>query len=235
MRSFTMHWGAAGGGWTPDQPPELILETLEQSPFVPLTAATQMDVNFLGRWQPYNREAAATALQRGKEPTLRLRIQPAQPENPSLTCYVSPGVIRSMVNWSVDEERMRGQDPEAILAWLRFVATCWPHFTDGSAQGAFDMRRFTEQHQLPSPPKPLMLGWAHLLTPDVVAYNYESIDVFLQAPAYRVRKLTDSGLFELVVYADPLGYDEPESQQRIIEVTRYLDAHRHERFRRPPE
>lgn len=131
---------------------------------------------------------------------------------------------------------MRGQDAEAILQWLHFVASRFPNFTDASATTALDMRRFIDQHQLPSPPIPLSLGWAHLLTPKVVAYRYDSIDAFLAAPAHRVRQrvrqVEQDGLIELVVYADPLTYDQPESQERIIAVTRYLDAHRHERFRR---
>jgi hypothetical protein len=237
MRSFTLYWGASGGGWTAEYPPERLLAALEQSPFVPLTAATEMDANLLNRWQPYDHAAAVQVLRRGKEPTLRLRIeeagQAAGQADPVLACWVSPGVIRSMVHWSVREEQVRGHDPEAILAWLRQVATgCWPQFTDAHAEAAFDMRSFSAQHHLPTLPKPLALGWAHLLTPAGVAYTYDSLEAFLRAPAYRVRQLEEGGLIELVVYADPFGYDRPDNQRRIIEVTRYLDAHRHERFRR---
>lgn len=84
MHYFTLRWGAAGGGWTPAQPPDLILEALEQSPFVPLTAATSMDLNVLERWQPYQRDEARTLLRRGKEPLLRLRIEEPNRDGPTL-------------------------------------------------------------------------------------------------------------------------------------------------------
>ncbi|HEX9413457.1 MAG TPA: hypothetical protein VF916_08115, partial [Ktedonobacterales bacterium] len=98
------------------------------------------------------------------------------------------------------------------------------------ADARANLGSFDAQHPF-LPKLPNLLGrnlqWYYLLAPQAYTSTYTR-EALLNATAYMVRE-DERGWIELLSYEDPLSYSEPTTEQHIVELTRYLDAHRGDR------
>jgi|GEM_PF-3325511 len=60
----------------------------------------------------------------------------------------------------------------------------------------------------------------------VITPPVNSREEMLNILAHQVREW-DSGWIEVISYPDPLAYDQPDSRAKIVEITNYLNAIRH--------
>lgn len=221
-------WSDHASQWKDVESTQQLLTMLIHNPF---STVLEMDIGGVERWNPLDENAALAALQRGRAPVLGLRSNLLADDVVislgafETTIRLSPG--RNGITALIQDTVLNSNIQVSLVPFLRQISAIMPDFYETFGLGfGGDRSRLYREHGLPKLPRCLngYLDWYYLLSPDSYQQDYTATDI-LAAPAYSVHDL-GSGLIEMICYAHPLQYNAPESQQRIIELTRYLDAHR---------
>lgn len=197
-----------------------VLTLLERNPYA---SFVEMDINQLDKWRPFDRARALETLGRGREPSLGLRTDTVPATYASLAA--GQGVLAATLS-PADTDVQGTPARQTLLAFIREMATALPLFYIAYADANYNRGAFREAQNLPEIGDPFgsCLQWYYLLSPRCYSEHYTR-EALLGAPAWSVQEW-DNGWIELISFEDPLSYATPKSQQRIIEMTRYLDSHR---------
>lgn len=224
----SLGWEFRSADWSPTEIRRM-LETVEQNPFSPIV---EMDPGRNNQWRPYDAEMVRAALERSPDPETEFvlrsapqylgRIALAQFEAiPSRYLQEHNLIVRIMT------DALQGEGEAQLLPFIRRLThdLSQIYLVNTGVQDP-KLTQFYSANDLPNLPKCLSnkLRWYYLLSPASYAEAYTA-EVLLNAPAYSVRDV-GNGMIEMICYESLLGYDTPEARQRVIDLTRYLDAHR---------
>jgi hypothetical protein len=208
--------------WQGDSPVTEVLTKLEANPFVTFQ---EMDLNNALKLQPYDRKKALVTLKRGKEPSVELSAK----EPFSFKGSINRGDWRNTVLLRMANSQLKKVELPILFNYLKEIAELFPKFLFAEIKPDMQIADYYNENDLEWLPACFgnFLNWYHLLSP--LAYApYYTREELLAVPAHRVREL-DNGWIEIISYADPLSYDQPQTRERIIEMTGYLNAHRLDR------
>jgi hypothetical protein len=207
--------------WQGDNPAKELLEKLEINPFVRFE---EMELNYQPKKQPYNRGKALSILKKGKEASVEL----SSSEPYKVRATITRGDWRNSVMLAFPNKHLRELDLNELRNYIADTAPLFPKFTMASSQLDSKIQEFYFSHKLRSVPSSFgdYVGWYSLISPTGYA-PYFTREEILAVPSHSAREL-DNGNIEIIAYADPLSYDQPEVRERIILITEYLNAHRHD-------
>jgi hypothetical protein len=142
---------------------------------------------------------------------------------------IARGKVHNTVVLGMANPTLSNLDLEQLLTYIRSFAKLLPNFYRAELVTDYKINEYYAEQNLKWLPECFgnFLSWYHLLSP--LAYEpYYTREELLGVPAHCVREL-DNGWIEIISYADPLSYDQPQTRERIIEMTGYLNAHRLDR------
>lgn len=208
--------------WQGESPLGELLTKLEANPFVEFE---QMELNFDDtKIQPYDRKKALTTLKRGKQPSVELRAtKPFRAE-----AAISRGDWRNTVLWSMGNRQWPQVNTNYWFGYIYELAALFPKFLMAEIKFRSDGAALYQHYNLSYVPTCFgdTVDWYHLISPAGYEPYYTRAEL-LAAPAHCVREL-DNGWIEIISYADPLAYDQPVARERIVAMTEYLNALRHD-------
>lgn len=223
MVSF--NWSDKGNAWREAGFLEHLLAVLVPNPFSPLI---EMDLGRVDNWQPYSLPAALAYWAKGREARITLRSGGDRSRFPVFETTINRRADSNGIAADVRDASLGNNTQMIVTPFIRQVASSLPAFYHASSMASdTHINQFYREQGLPELPAKsfiFYLGWYYLLSPESYQQDYTAADL-LAAPAYSVQDL-GNGNIEMLCYEHPLQYNTPESQQRIIELTRYLDAHR---------
>jgi hypothetical protein len=208
--------------WQENNPTEKLLEVLENNPFAPFR---QVWFNGVLEAQNYDRKKALNHLNKSKTNSIRLETD----EPFKLRASISRNPKRNVIVVGMGNKVLRELNIETLIEYGKTIANLLPHFHNLQIQVDTNLNEFYEEQDLEWLPDCFgnFLDFYHLMSPQ--AYEpYFTQSVLLTIPAHCVKEL-DHGWIEIISYADPLSYDQPQTRERIIEMTGYLNAHRLDR------
>jgi hypothetical protein len=207
--------------WQGASPADEILNLLEHNPYGEFK---QMELNYANKTQPYNRNKALATLKKGEEPSVELSmVEPFK-----LSAAITRGNWRNTVTLFLAHKVLAQLNQAELFEYVRQIVACFPKFYMANISTHLKVNEFYSQNKLKSAPPCFnnFVNWYQLISP--LAYSpYFTREELLNLPAHSAREL-DNGNIEIIAYPDPLSYDQPEVRERIVLITEYLNAHRHD-------
>jgi hypothetical protein len=142
---------------------------------------------------------------------------------------ISKNDHRNVIILGLQNDQLTDFRIEQLKQYLQKMAKLLPNFTRAEIQVDYALNKFYEENDLRWLPDCFshFVDYYHLISPKAYKSYYTKEDLLL-VPAHSVKEL-ENGWIEIISYADPLSYDQPQTRERIIEMTGYLNAHRLDR------
>jgi hypothetical protein len=212
-----------GNEWVGDEPLKDLLELMESSPF---GSFAEMEFNSSLQWKAYDREKALRTLSQGKKVSVGFRCG----SSPFAEASISRNPTQNTLTFNFAPEYLQTLDLAGLLDFIRKIANLFPRFGSASLDGFRKRSSVPALDQLRDLPISfgLVVTFYKLLSAAVYEEYFKKEDL-LNAPFQHVAEL-ENGWLELIAYSDPLAYNTPETQEKIVEITRYLNNCRFDKF-----
>ncbi|MBC7798592.1 MAG: hypothetical protein H7Z37_17110 [Pyrinomonadaceae bacterium] len=197
-----------------------ILDVFESNPY---TKFEKMDFNSEIRFKSYNREKLIQVLAENADKEVSVMLEA---ENPfPVSANISLEQSYKLLQINVDENYLNEENAGLqMINFLQRLTRTLPDFHWGRINAFENIADFYAQNSLAPLPECFnyYLGWFSLLHPKGYKPFYNQKDL-LKIPAFRIDNLPDENL-AIWAYDKPLQFSETSNKQKIVQITKYLNA-----------
>jgi hypothetical protein len=205
-----------------------VLACLEDNPFFSLSEM-QLDVMF--PWQPYDRGRAALYLDHNPKAAIGLRAADS-----AGSASIARHQMRNLLQLKIEDERLRAPGSSAqVIRFTEELARVLPRFAHGGATADLGVHDFYVARGLDFLPDCFgsYIGWHHLMSPPGYRDDFDA-EVLRTLPAHEVRELPGEW-FAITSYPDPYRFADDATRRKIVELTEHLNDRLKDWQEPPPE